>query len=97
MGRNDTQVDHESVTVTALTIVEQLTPMQLFAPEHLNPILERIKAEARAFKPDISTEAGRKELRAVVKTVVGYKTFIEGQGKDLVEETKRRVGVIDDD
>jgi hypothetical protein len=88
-------MDQETVTVTALTIVEALTPMQLFAPEHLSPILERIKAEVRATPTDISNEEGRKALKALVRKVASTKTFIEAQRVALVADEKKRLKAID--
>jgi hypothetical protein len=88
-------METESVTITALTIVEQLTPMQLFAPEHLSPILERIKAEVRATPKDISTPEGVAALKHLVYKVVKTKTFIEAQRVALVADEKKRLASID--
>jgi hypothetical protein len=56
----------ETETATAIVLVEQLTPMQLFAPGAMRPLLDRIKAEVRAIDTDISTETGRKAVNALV-------------------------------
>jgi colicin import membrane protein len=85
----------ETETVTALTIVEQLTPMQLFSPEHLNPILERIKAEARAVETDISTPDGRKAIASLAYKIARTKTFIDEQRVKLVADRKRELAAVD--
>lgn len=85
----------EVENVTALVLVEELTPMQLFAPGALNPILERIKAEVRAIETDISTDAGRKEIASVAYKIARTKTFIETQRLALVADEKKRIAAID--
>ena len=88
-------MDTETVPVTALTIVEQLTPIQLFSPEHLNPILERIKAEARAIETDISTPDGRKAIASLAYKIARTKTFIDEQRVKLVADRKRELAAVD--
>lgn len=84
-----------ATTETALVLVEQMTPMQLFAPGTIDPILERIKAEVRSVPTDISTESGRKAIASLAYKVARSKTFIDDQRKALVSEEKRRLAVID--
>lgn len=88
-------METESVTITALAIVEALQPIQLFQPEHLNPILERIKAEVRATPKDISTPKGVEALKQLVMKVVKTKTFIESQRVALVADQKKSLRAID--
>jgi hypothetical protein len=88
-------VETEIEAVTALVHVEQLTPIQLFAPGALNPILERIKAEVRAIETDISTDAGRKAIKSLAYKVARTKTFIDDQRKSLVADEKKRLAAID--
>jgi hypothetical protein len=85
----------ETEQITALVTVEQLTPMQLFAPGALNPILERIKAEVRAIETDISTEAGRKAIASTAYKIARTKTFIDEQRVQLVGDEKKRLAAID--
>jgi hypothetical protein len=85
----------ETETVTALATIEQLTPLQLFSPGALNPILERIKAEVRAIETDISTEEGRKAISSLAYKIARTKTFIDGQRVLLVAEEKKRLSAID--
>jgi colicin import membrane protein len=88
-------VETEQVTVTALATIEQLTPMQLFAPGALNPILERIKSEVRAIETDISTEDGRSAIKSLAYKIARTKTFIDDQRVKLVADEKKRLSVID--
>jgi colicin import membrane protein len=88
-------VETEQEQVTALVHVEELTPLQLFAPGALNPILERIKAEVRAIETDISTEAGRKAIASTAYKIARSKTFIDGQRKALLGDRKKEIAAID--
>lgn len=83
--------------VTALSILESTPPMQLFAPGALNPILERVKAEARAAAADsdISTEAGRKAVASLAYKVARTKTFIDDKRVALVAGRKKEIAAID--
>jgi DNA repair exonuclease SbcCD ATPase subunit len=81
--------------VTALAVVEQLTPMQLFAPGKLDSVVDRIKAEVRAIETDISTDKGRKELKSLCYKIARSKTFIDAQRKQLVTDEKKRLAAID--
>lgn len=88
-------MEAETEPVTALVRVEELTPMQLFAPGALNPILERIKAEVRAIETDISTDGGRKAIKSLAYKIARTKTFIDEQRAVLVGDEKKRLAAID--
>jgi colicin import membrane protein len=87
----------ETETVTALVTIEHMTAVQLFAPGALNPILERIKAEARAAaaESDISTEAGRKAVASLAYKVARTKTYIDEKRVELVADRKKEIAAID--
>lgn len=87
----------ETEPITALTTIEQLTPMQLFAPGAMNPILERIKSEARAAAADsdISTPEGRKAVASLAYKVARTKTFVDEKRLELVSARKKEVAAID--
>lgn len=85
----------ETETATAIVLVEQLTPMQLFAPGAMRPLLDRIKAEVRAIDTDISTETGRKAVASLAYKVARTKTFIDEQRVKLVADEKKRLAAID--
>jgi colicin import membrane protein len=82
---------------TALAILEQTPPALLFAPGALNPILERVKAEARAAAADsdISTEPGRKAVASLAYKVARTKTFIDEKRIALVAGRKKEIEAID--
>lgn len=90
-------METETATITALALIESTPPMQLFAPGALDPILDRVRADARAAaaKLDISTEDGRKAIASLALKVARTKTFMEARRVDLVAERKREVAAID--
>lgn len=80
---------------TSLALVEKMSPAEIFKPGTMDPIIERIRAEVRAIKTDISTEAGRKEIASLAFKVAKSKTFLDGLRKQLVEGEKKRLKAID--
>lgn len=84
---------------TALAILETCTAVQIFEPGFIDPVIERIEAEARseAARLDISTEANRKQLASLAYKVARSKTFIDGQRLALVADEKKRLKRIDEE
>ena len=79
----------------ALAVIETMTGVELFKPGTIDPILDRIKAEVRAYVADISTEQGRKALTSLCFKVAKSRTFIESLRVELVSGEKKRLKVID--
>lgn len=79
-------------SATDLTVLEQLTPADLFAPQGTEPVYEAIKQEIAGFVADISTEDGRKEVASLAYKIAQSKNFLDKVGKifnsDLKEKTK---------
>ena len=77
---------------TDLTVLEKLKPADLFAENGTLPVYEAISKEVSTFVPDVTTEAGRKEISALAYKVAQSKTFLDKVGKifnsDLKEKTK---------
>lgn len=82
---------------TALARIETITPVELFKPGTLDPILDAIKAEVRreAAQLDISTLENRKALASLAFKVARSKTFVDGQRLKLVADEKLRLKAID--
>jgi len=81
----------------ALAIIEKKNVAQYFAPKGLDPVIERVRAEVEAFKPDISTEKGRKEIASFAYKVAKSKTALDTMGKELVAGMKSTVKAIDEE
>lgn len=73
----------------------KLTAVELFKPEKVSDILDKIKKEARSVVIDISTESGRKECASVAYKIARSKTALDSMGKDLVEGWKTQAKAID--
>ena len=82
---------------TALAVIETMPAIEIFKPGALDPILDRIKTEARAeaAKLDISTEANRKALISLSVKVRTSKTFLDNARIALVSGEKERLKKID--
>lgn len=61
----------------------------------LDPYLQVIRAEIESFVPDLSTAKGRKEIASMARKVASSKTALDGFGKDLVAELKKKPAMID--
>jgi hypothetical protein len=80
----------------ALVAIESLTPVAIFVDDGgVDAVIRRVQAEVDAFKPDVSTPAGREAIRSFAFKIAKTKTGIEALGKELVAETKQRVKKID--
>jgi hypothetical protein len=81
---------------TELLVIEKLELVPFFTKgDQLDDVLARIKAEAMAHVPDVSTLKGRNAIKKNVTSVVKSKTFLESQGKDLAAEYKLIPKAID--
>lgn len=85
----------EANVMNALVPVEKLNPVELFKPEGLTPILEKIKEEVKKHVPDASTEEGRKQIKSLARKVASSKVTMDDLGKNLVQSEKERLKVID--
>ena len=80
----------------ALATIETLNPVAVFSGG-IDPLLERIAAESRAQKLDISTEKGRKEVASLAYKIARSKTLLDDMGKALGEDAKRKLDAINAD
>jgi hypothetical protein len=81
--------------VTALAVIETMTPAKLFEPGTIDPLIERIKTEVRSVAIDTSTGSGRKACASLAFKVARSKTFIDKQRLELVRDEKKRLAAID--
>lgn len=80
---------------TALAVITPQNVAQYFTSEGLDPIIEKIRAEVKAFKPDISTDAGRKKIGSMSRKVASAKVALDDLGKELVSGLKAQTGAVD--
>lgn len=83
-------------TGTALAIPELTTLQVMFhKPDQIGAMIDRIAAEARAQAPDLSTAKGRKAIASLAYKIAQSKTALDKAGKDLNEEARKQIAVVD--
>jgi hypothetical protein len=79
-----------------LVVIEKKDAQQFFTePGGLDPILKKIESEALAIVPDVATAKGRKDIASIAYKVAQAKTYIDGVGKNLVDEMKEMPKKVD--
>jgi hypothetical protein len=58
-------------------------------------LYDEIRAEIAAFKPDLTTDKGRKAVAAFAARIVRRKTAIDAAGKELNAELNKQVDAVD--
>ena len=83
-------------TETALVVIEPTTALAVFTEtERIDPILAQIKKIVAEFTPDTTTAKGRAEIASIAHKVARSKTYLDGIGKDLVDQYKEIPKKID--
>lgn len=84
--------------VSALALIDHMTPTEIFIPGTMDKILALIKTEvdrqATNLK-DMTVKSNRDALRSLAMRVVKSRTFVEGQRKGLVAGRKKELADID--
>ena len=80
---------------TAISFLKDITPEVVFTEDGADRIIAEVRRQALAFAPDVSTEAGRKEIASMAYGVARSKTVVDEVGKQVVVEWKRKASKID--
>lgn len=81
---------------TELVIVEPKNALTVFtAPDEIEAILLKVEQEVGSFVPDVSTKKGRDAIGSLGLKIARTKTYLDGLGKDLVDEYKEIPKKID--
>lgn len=86
-----------NMSETGLAVVDTLKAEVVFAPGGVDAVLEKIFAEVRSTKTDISTKAGRTAVASLAHKVARSKTALDELGKNLVAEWKQKAAAVDAD
>lgn len=79
-----------------LLVIENVELVPFFTKgDQLDETLNKIAEELRAHVPDVSTDKGRKAIKANVTKGTKSKTFLEAHGKELAAEYKAIPKAID--
>ena len=82
---------------TQLIVLEDLKAADVFVANGLDPYLAQIEQEVKAFKPDITTTKGRKEIGSMARKIGSSKTFLDNAGKELNAEAKLKAKLVDNE
>lgn len=81
---------------TDLISIETLNPVEVFKDGGIDPIIAQVEAQVRAFQPDMTTDAGRKEIASIAYKVARSKTALDDMGKEFVATLKKQAAGIDE-
>ena len=81
--------------MSELIVLDEVSPVEVFQGEGMDELLEKIRVEAISFVPDTSTAKGRKEVASMAMKVTKCKPYLDGKGKDIVDELKKQPKLID--
>lgn len=88
----------ETETGTALVISADITPSAIFSDAgRVDSIIAEIEKMARAHRPDVSTEKGRKEIASLAYKIARTKTTMDEAGKALNEEARAKINRVDEE
>jgi len=85
----------EPTTTAIAAVVEQTPVVVLTDRDQRDAFYAHIQHEVDAFKPDTSTEKGRKAIKAFAYKITRTKTAIDDAGKQLNEEARARINAVD--
>lgn len=89
-------MSEEVETGTAPVVVGELNAVTVFAVEGgSQTVIDSIRKQVSALKLDISTEAGRKQIKSVVRTLGTKKRELDDAGKDLKADIQKQVDLVD--
>lgn len=80
---------------TELIASSDVQPVQIFASNGLDAVLEEITSKAKSVVADASTAKGRKIIASIAHQVARSKTYLDGLGKDLVADQKAEIKKVD--
>lgn len=83
-----------------LVVIEQATALDLFTvPDNVNQMLEKIKQRAederKELNPDLTVAKNRKAFASLAYTVAQTKTYIDKEGKAVVDKLKELPKKVD--
>ena len=81
--------------IAIIEIPEEKALSVFTAEKGLDPYLEQIAAQARAFVPDVSTKKGRDNIASIAYKVRQSKSAMDKAGKALVDKLKEQPKLVD--
>lgn len=84
-------------TEVAVIETRALVPTQVFAPGGVLQLVEKMEAEVRAVRTDISTPKGRAAIKSLAYKVARSKTALDEMGKKLNDDARAQINAVDAD
>lgn len=81
-------------TSAALALPDATELPSLFTNDKIGEILDRIKSDALAIAPDVSTAKGRKDIASLAHKVARSKTALDNAGKQLTEQARKQIEAV---
>lgn len=78
-----------------VTVLEKLTPADLFTAGGTDPVYEAISKEVAEFTGNASTDEGRKDIKSMAMKIAKSKTFIDEIGKTFNADLKEKTKAVD--
>jgi hypothetical protein len=78
-----------------LITITETNALEIFTGERLDDYLSQIEKSAKNFVADVATATGRKEIASAAYRVAQEKIKIDALGKALVEDWKKKAGIVD--
>ena len=77
--------------------VETLNPVEIFVPDGVKAVVDKIRAAVKSEVLDASTADGRKRIASLARKIASSKTTLDDMGKSLTEEWKTKAKVVDNE
>lgn len=98
MLTQEIQPKGNNMSNTDLAIIDIKNPLQLFTtPKGLDAVIDKIEAEVKTIDRDISTEAGRANVRSLAFKLAKSKNALDKMGKDLTDEQRAIVNAVNEE
>lgn len=78
----------------ALALPDAAELPNLFRNDQIGEILDRLKSDALAIAPDVTSAKGRKEIASLAHKVARSKTALDNAGKQLTEEARKQIDAV---
>jgi len=77
-----------------IAVIANLSPVEIFGADNIDPIIGKIEQEVRSFHFDISTPGGRKAIAALAHKIARSKTALDAMGKGLTDTARETIEAI---
>jgi hypothetical protein len=84
-----------AATTDIVAVVAQTPVVVLLDEQKRDELFAHIRREVEAFEPDLSTNKGRDAIKSLAYKITRTKTAIDAAGKQLNEEARAKIGVVD--